>query len=274
MKYMTNNYWKQPTPTDIRYNENINEITRAVFYEFWSMVRREDGIVSFWHGNKFFTIELKRGQCIFKYTSWAKGMELDNRKVRKSLEILSKWYTELQIEARPFGLIITVKDYENLVKMQTETESKRKPNVNRTQIERNTSKENDKIEENEYTKESEQFLSKFNEIRGTNHKSVRGFLSNYSFWRETYTYDEIIKAVENAAHDDWFNKVLEPALLFRKSNKAGNVDYIGRLLNLSPLLVGSSPINRSDSRIIPANKNPWMYGPPGSATQSGGEEHE
>lgn len=70
--------------------------------------------------------------------------------------MINEWYTELLIERRAYGLVITVKDYDEVVKMpiemQIEMQIERKSNANRMQIEcksKNKSVKSVESEENE-----------------------------------------------------------------------------------------------------------------------------
>ena len=82
--------------------------------------------------------------------------------------------------------------------------------------------------------QAQQFLTDFNRIRGTGYKSTASFLANFEFWLTVYSLDEMVKAVERAKDNDWFDDTLNPDLLFRRRNKNGECDYIGQLLNLKP----------------------------------------
>jgi len=197
--------WKQPTPTDIRYNENIDVFTRSVFYEFWPMVRREPGIENFWHGNRYFSIELQAGQCIFKYTKFADEMKNSNERVKKSLEILSNYYTELEFEAKPFGLVITVKDWEELIKFEPELKSEAKVRQKRGKSEANTSKENVKsvenVKNNTYVSEVyEKYKQSINSSAKLTDKGKKKILTRL----KSYSVEELGQAMANFSADSWW----------------------------------------------------------------------
>lgn len=118
-KYLSTRHWKQPTPTDINFNENLSFLERALFREVLALCQNEDRLIQFDHSDRHYTCELKRGQCILKVSRIAKDLKIGRKKVRKSLEIVSKWYSQMDIRAMPFGLIITVKDYDMIVKMDS-----------------------------------------------------------------------------------------------------------------------------------------------------------
>ena len=116
--------WKQPIDTNIFKNENLDCIDHSVWFQIIGRCRNEDGLVRFTHAGRSYEVELKRGQCIFKVDKFAKCFGIDWKKVRRSVKILSKWYSEMESKAMPFGLIVTVKDYDNLVKMENGMENK------------------------------------------------------------------------------------------------------------------------------------------------------
>lgn len=140
--------WKQPTPTDIHNDSNFNELDKMIFFYAWSMVRRERGLYEFWNGNRFFSVELDRGQCILKVSRIAEELEIDRKKVRKSVEKLQKWYTSVDIERKPYGLILTFKWVDKMLEMDSEMDIERTLSEHSTNIERTTSKKTVKNVEN------------------------------------------------------------------------------------------------------------------------------
>lgn len=127
--------FKRPTPVDIQYNSSFNALDRAVFREILALCDNKDRPLDFWHGNKHYTIELKKGQCIFRVQPFSEEMGIVHKRVRKSIEKLKKWYTELETEAKPYGVLVSLKDYDNIVKMETEVENDGKPMGNRKETE-------------------------------------------------------------------------------------------------------------------------------------------
>ena len=94
----------------------------------------------FVHAEKYYSVEVKRGQCILKISKIAKELKIDHKRVRRSIEILSKWYSQLESKAMPFGLIVTVKNYDKLVKMENGMESERKVKGKSKESERRANK--------------------------------------------------------------------------------------------------------------------------------------
>jgi hypothetical protein len=77
-----------------------------------------------------------------------------------------------------------------------------------------------------------QVLQKFAEVFSqTGFKSIAGFEKNMSFWLESYSIADILKAVALAKNHEYWGDKLTPVILFRRSNKAGPCDYIGDILS-------------------------------------------
>lgn len=141
--------WKQPTPTDGLNNPNLNTLDWMVFLYAWNMVRREPGVYEFIQGNRHFSVELERGQCVFKVSAVAQDLEIGRKRVHKSIEKLQKWYTEMHIEAKPYGLVLTFKRADEILKMDNERNIEGTMKGQRRDNEGTTSKKNVKNVENE-----------------------------------------------------------------------------------------------------------------------------
>ncbi len=229
--------WKQPTPTDIRKNPNINVLDRMVFYEAWSMVRRENGIEEFKQADRFYSVELKRGQCILKVANIAKVLKIDRRRVRKSVVKLQKWYTNMYIEGKPYGLLLTFKNVDDMMEMHNNMHNSGTSKVHQVHN-GGTAKESVKSVKNKKNERDQKvlgqldlFVNKFNEILETRFKSGKPLLGNFKYWRDVYSFEEMLESLENLKQ--WWPDRPAPALLLRRTNQQKEpVDYIGELLNL------------------------------------------
>lgn len=141
--------WKQPTPTDGKYNSNLSIMDWMIFCYIWNFVRNEDGVEEFWHGNKFFSVELKRGQCIFKILPTAESLGIGRKKVRKCIEKLSKWYTEMDIEREPYGLLLSFKNADDLFDMDIKMDNNGTSTGHQRDIKGTANKKNVKNVKNE-----------------------------------------------------------------------------------------------------------------------------
>ena len=116
--------WKQPIPSDIRENKSLDTISRLILYEILTLCQNRPYVFSFMHGNKRIRVELERGQCLLNVARFSRETGWGRKLISKSFEIISKWHTELHTEAMSFGLIITVKDYDKITKMDSEGATK------------------------------------------------------------------------------------------------------------------------------------------------------
>lgn len=110
------NSWKQPIPTAIHSLFSDDALARAILFEILTLCTNEDRKYEFWSGNKHFKVSLKRGQCIFKVARYAKQMKMDRRKIDRAI-VRIKARINFTVKREPFGLVITVKNYNSLVKM-------------------------------------------------------------------------------------------------------------------------------------------------------------
>lgn len=100
-------------------------------------------------------------------------------------------------------------------------------NSQRTANEQPTTNKNVKKEKNEKNvNEETQILNHFNDVFDKKFKSTASWSKNFSYWRKTYSLDEIKQAIVNAKKDSWWKDKLDMDKLFRTHE-----DRIGQLLN-------------------------------------------
>ena len=117
MMSKTHKPWKQPISTEIL-NPKFNALDRAVWSEIMLRARNESEFIPvFYHGNKQINLFLKRGSMVFRVSQFARELGVDRRKVRLSIDKLKKAYNEMYIETKGYGLIIQIKNYNELVSM-------------------------------------------------------------------------------------------------------------------------------------------------------------
>ena len=146
-----NNQWKQPTPTDIRHNESVDLLSRLIFFDILNGCQNSEYHKVYYHGNKRVDIILERGQYLFNVSKYARELNTSRKTIQKCLRIISKWYTELNIERRAFGLIVTVKNYDELTKMNNEGDNVGTTKEQRSDNEVKSKNKSDKSEESEKT---------------------------------------------------------------------------------------------------------------------------
>jgi hypothetical protein len=60
---------------------------------------------------------------ILRVSHIADELGMSKSKVRERLNTISKIYTEVLVEGRPFGSVVTLKDYDSLIEMKSKKES-------------------------------------------------------------------------------------------------------------------------------------------------------
>lgn len=125
--------FKKPIPTDMVNIQQLDFLSRSLIREILSMCRNDLSTEVFWHGNKRFSVPLDRGQMILRINDIAKGFRISSDMIKKRLRIINEIYTEMNFEGRPFGTIVTVKDYDLLTKMGNVSETKNKTKQYRNQ---------------------------------------------------------------------------------------------------------------------------------------------
>lgn len=114
---------KQPTPVDILDNPNLTELDKIIFLYIRPRVRNSDWVYNFEQAWKQYSVELKRWQCIVKVASIAELLQKDRKTIHKSLERLSKWYSEMDNKGMPYWCLITRLHYDKLIEMDNETDN-------------------------------------------------------------------------------------------------------------------------------------------------------
>ncbi len=230
---MESNNWKQPTPTDINNNENLTFLDRAIFREILSLCFNKDRLANFIHNNRWYSVELKKGQCILQVSKIAKDLKVDRKRVRKSIEILSKWYSQLDSQAMPYGLIVTVKDYDEIVRMDSQKDNQRTvkgQSKDNQRTPRESVKSVESVKSDIYTqsdKELQEVVDYYNETFKKNIASTRGFEKNFRIWRKVHSVEDIKQAIKKGYGDSFWKDKLTLTILFRIKNKNGeDVDYI------------------------------------------------
>lgn len=125
-------YWKSPITTE---SLTWNTATRVVFCEIMLHVRNTDTDqlpdeekVGYWHGNKYLPYEyvkLNRGQCVFSVDRFARDLGVNPRKIKMQIEKLIEMQIIKQIERKSFGFVVTMNNYDELIKMQIETQNEK-----------------------------------------------------------------------------------------------------------------------------------------------------
>jgi len=106
--------WKQSIPVNIHRVTGEDTVTRLVFFEALSLTKNEDDYATFYHGNKRFDIELKRGQMIFNMRRFCRETHFSLKSVSSSLRKLQKWELIKELKRQPFGFILSWNSLDDL----------------------------------------------------------------------------------------------------------------------------------------------------------------
>lgn len=236
--------WKQPTPTDIRNNHDVDLLSRLIFFDILNGCQNKDYHLVYYHGNKRIDLTLKRGQYLMNISLYAKELKLPRRRIEKSLEIISKWYSELLVERKPYGFVITVLSYDKLTKMQNEVQLELKSNSIRSEKQK---QECNKSVKNDIELEAEKYPSKItpvvvakahlvllihNMVFNKTQNSIKPLVNDILYWEETplRTYPiAFIKLKNKGGWKDHEGKIFMPSLvtlLRTKDAKNNDVDYV------------------------------------------------
>jgi len=184
--------WKQPTPTDIRSNESIDTLSRMLFLEILNGTQNKEYHKVYYHGNKRIDLTLKRGQYLFNVAKYQRDLGIPRKRITNSLATISKWYIELQLEAHPFGTVITIKNYDEVVKTKIERQNEVKSKLNRSEIEVNTKNNIDNIDNIENNENIENISKDIGAKAPTVYDgsieefNIDGFLEDYELIRKHY----------------------------------------------------------------------------------------
>lgn len=98
---------------------------------------------------------------------------------------------------------------------------------------------------------AKKFLEFFNKQFKTNFKSTRGWIRNFEYWLTDYDGEDIAKALSNTPKVSWLWSALKtrgPEVLFRRSNKLGDCNYLDTLLNAKTDLEISMELQHGSSQ--------------------------
>jgi AraC-like DNA-binding protein len=188
-------------------------------------------------GNKVFTIG--RGQSAYSYATWASLFGCHKNTIRPFFEKLA---SDGMISFETLGsgkystTLITILNYH---KYQTPLELKKDSlgdeivpqDVSQTSTQQVRKLYTNKKEKEEYNKEYRHIVDVLNRKLGLSYGYVSNLLESFIQCRQSYSLDQIEKAISNYNTDFW-SKSLNPGLLFKTTTNSGDsLDIIGQLLS-------------------------------------------
>lgn len=117
--------WKIPIDTDIFSKElYLGALGRAVWLEILGNCKREPTTVTFYSGKKRYSVVLGVGETVFNLSDFCRETGASRKRVLSTLRIINTNFQELDIEGKPFGYIIKLKNYLDIIKMKNERNTK------------------------------------------------------------------------------------------------------------------------------------------------------
>ncbi len=228
--------WKQPIDTTVL---KWPVLERLIFCELMLRARNEDSVIpSFWHGNKYYSnVFLKRGQCIFKVSTFSSEIGGNQKRTRAALKCLINRGVIRELNRKPFGFIVTINNYDDWVSMsnQSGNQSGTQKQIKSKSIV-HTSNKNDKNvksvkRDNNISEETKNFLAVFNELFGSRYRFTSKRADKIRTRLKTYSMEEILLALKRMADTPFYcgkndrNWVADPDYLIR------NDENIDKFLN-------------------------------------------
>lgn len=158
-------YWKQPITTGITQFDTVTEIILSYIF---LRLRKTDMLApkEFWHGNQRHLYQLEKNQCIFAVDRFCRESGIPKNRVKKSLKLIENLQIDenltitLTITRKTFGLIVTVKNGDELFSLDNHFDNHSPITstslANHLPITVSTSNKNDKNVETVNTEKSEE----------------------------------------------------------------------------------------------------------------------
>lgn len=116
----TGNTWKQPIPTDLDVVFGDNHVSRFIYIECLLHARNESKTISL-NGE---IVVLERGQCFITVDHLANSLNRNRKTIRTHLNLLTGLYNRMDITRHRFGFVVTIHNYDEIVKLDTRTDIK------------------------------------------------------------------------------------------------------------------------------------------------------
>lgn len=155
--------WKIPIPVDVFYPDSgMDALDRAVWFEIIGRCKKDPQVLNLRAGNKCYTVTLQPGQVVFNVSNFADSLGINRKLVKKVIENISIKYEKLDIDGTPFGLIVTVKNFLQIIKLDNDGTTKAQR--------RNNDRPTNKEEEREREKEGENARARKAPLEGSQEK--------------------------------------------------------------------------------------------------------
>src|SRR3989338_8781815 len=112
--------WKQPIPSDLRIVFGQDNTARLIYQELLIYATNKDRVINL----NGWVINLKRGQSYFTIQDFADFLNRNPKTVDSALKRLTKIYNRVDTHRTAKGCIATIRNYEEIVKMDNKMDNK------------------------------------------------------------------------------------------------------------------------------------------------------
>lgn len=222
------NCWRQPIPTDFADSTEFSMLEKMIIAYLFLKAHREDRDYRFIHGNKTHVVKMKRGQVLFRVKRLAEEFDISHKKLKTILRFISASYTKLQIEGRPFGTVVTINNYDELVKMQIEGKTKAKRKQNESKPSKKKVKTNKNIKREETLARikniSDQDLKTLVDKYEVTEKQVKSKVDSLITWEGNGKYSDFWLTLQNWLSRDYGLRETDKLAVYENYKVSGFAD--------------------------------------------------
>lgn len=107
--------WKVPINTDLIDHPELTPLDHAIWINIILRCQRKPAMKTFKAGKKTYNIKLGVGQMVFNMREFAIRSGKNRRSIMVGLNRIQQTYQQMHQQAKPFGLLITVLNYDEVV---------------------------------------------------------------------------------------------------------------------------------------------------------------
>jgi hypothetical protein len=115
-----NNCWKQPIPTNLNNVFGEDQLCRLIYIELLLRARNTDTPTEI--GNMI--VFLKRGQAVCGEVELGRLFNRNRKTIKKALNVLNRIYNRTDNTTTTRGTIVTIRNYDEVVKMDNRTDNR------------------------------------------------------------------------------------------------------------------------------------------------------
>lgn len=109
--------YKIPIDANIIFHPDLDMLDHTIWLNILLRCQREKTVKQFKGGNKIYEIALEQGQAVISVAKFAEELRINRKTVIKKVEKISVNYEKVELQRKPYGLLISVKNYLSIIKM-------------------------------------------------------------------------------------------------------------------------------------------------------------